>query len=116
MLFGQADGFTVGDLVLDACVHGVINHFIEVNEPFHAALSLRLLQLGLLWLANAHDASVLLFVLLELLLESAHVFLRCFHCLLRFQLVDISNKDVFGRRALALIRLILVNDCLQVAV
>lgn len=116
MLFGQADGFTVWDLVLHARVHCVIYHFVEVNEPFHAALSLRFLQLGLLRLANVHDAFILLFMLQELLLESAHIFLRFFHRLLRFQLIDIANERVFARYALARIRLILVNDCLQVAV
>ena len=116
LLLGQPDAVAIWNLILYAAVHGIVDDFVEVNESLHAALSLRLLQLFVFLFGWAFEHALVLFrVLLELLVESAHLFLDLFG-LRRLQLVDVSNEGVLTPIFSTLVRYSLFDDHFEIAV
>ena len=116
LLLGQSDAVAIWNLVLYAAVHGIIDYLVEVDESLHAALSLRLLQLFVLLFDRAlKHIFVLLRVLLELLVESAHLLLDLLG-LRRLELVDVSNKGILTATFRTLVRYSLFDDHLEIAV
>ena len=103
-------------MALDASVHMLVDHFVEVDEALHAGLVQRLFGLLFFGRADLHHVFVLFFVLCELLLEGAHELLLLLLRRLWLQLVDRSNESVFERRVLGLVLLLLVHGRLEVAV
>lgn len=84
------------DLVLDAAEELVINHFVQVNHAFHAALCLRFLRLfSLYWQLCLHQVLVHLLLLLELLFEGANVLLLLFLGLVGLDEVDTADESIF---------------------